>query len=113
MTTFPAPSSDRNDFFINISDGEPTVSAGHGSGRLDYSDVIAVEHTRSIVNKIRKCGYEVMSYFVVESERPSTAHRLKSNFKRMYGKDAEFIDVRSLNQILSTFNKKLIESLDI
>ena len=34
-------------------------------------------------------------------------------FKIMYGKDSNFINFGNLNQIVSTLNKKMLESVDV
>ena len=50
---------------------------------------------------------KVLSYFIGDPEwmRDSTV----SDFKTMYGKDAEFIDVTSVMAVSKTMNKKFLE----
>ena len=56
---------------------------------------------------MRTKGIKVLSYFIGDSdyEREQTM----SDFKTMYGKDAEFVDVTSVMSISKTMNKKFLE----
>ncbi len=47
-----------------------------------------------------------MSYFIGDSYDRSQA---TGTFKRMYGADAEFIDVTSVLSVAKTMNKKFLE----
>ena len=60
-----------------------------------------------MVDEIRGMGVNVLSYFVGDSEweRKSSTN----TFKRMYGNDAEFIDVTSVMSVSKTMNKKFLQ----
>ena len=56
---------------------------------------------------MRTRGIKVLSYFIGNSEygREDTM----KDFKTMYGKDAEFVDVTSVMSVSKTMNKKFLE----
>jgi hypothetical protein len=109
-------------FFVNISDGEPsfhfhvptTAKQGRkpqktgqpGRPRLVdtiefesiyYGDELAVNHCAQQVQRLKEAGITVLSYFVGRSGKEDT-------FRRMYGKDAAFIDPESLPAVAKTLN---------
>lgn len=101
-------------YFLTISDGEPCFSYyGPNNVRIDYNMVSGAEHTRKQYQKIIQSGVKGMAYFV-ESRRYaySSSYGTVSNdsdshvkcFKRMYGKDARFIDVNNITSIAKTMN---------
>lgn len=109
-------------YFINFSDGQPSFQYspgvnlggthkkikdinGNGYDRFDYYGEVAVDHTRTQVNKIKSQGVKVLSYFI--KEYSGTVH--EDVFKKMYGNEARFIDVTSANVLLKTLNEKLTE----
>jgi hypothetical protein len=51
-------------------------------------------------------GIKVLSYFV--GDNYSSDNYMK-DFRRMYGKDAEFINLKNVTQISKTMNKKFLE----
>jgi len=95
--------NDRESYFLNISDGMPMFS----NNEINYYHQDAVNHTKKQVDEFRKRGIKVLSYFVSDSSygRDETI----TDFKRMYGKDAEMIDLSSVLQISKTMNKKFLE----
>jgi len=95
--------NDRESYFLNISDGMPMFS----NNEINYYHQDAVNHTKKQVDEFRKRGIKVLSYFVSDSSygREETI----TDFKRMYGKDAEMIDLSSVLQISKTMNKKFLE----
>lgn len=110
MKYLPSYSNDTNSYFVNISDGEPFFFLNNQNVSINYSGMDAANHTRNQVKKIKSANYNVISYFVSESN-PTTD--VRDRFKIMYGDDAKFINIESLNQIVGTLNKKMMESLDI
>ena len=112
MRYLPKVSTDTNNYFINISDGQPRfVCNSIGVGSFNYHGEESFNHTRKQVNKIRKNGYNVISYYVSDNEWEfGISHR--DNFKKMYGKDANFINIENLNQIVSTVNTKMMDAID-
>ena len=94
--------NDRDSYFLNFSDGMPMFS----NSELCYYDYEAVNHTKRMVNDIRSKGIKVLSYFVGgDYDR----NRNMDDFRIMYGKDAEFIDVTSVMSVSKTMNKKFLE----
>ena len=94
--------NDLDSYFLNFSDGMPMFS----SDTISYYDDDAINHTKKMVNEIRNRGIKVLSYFIGgEYEREST----QADFKTMYGKDANFINVKSVVDVSKTMNKKFLE----
>ena len=97
-------SNNRESYFLNLSDGMPMFS----NNEISYYHGEALDHTRKMVNEFRKRGIKVLSYFVGDGGR----YRDKDDrvdFKRMYGDDAEFIDINSVMGISKTMNEKFLE----
>ena len=110
MRYLPKASTNTNSYFVNISDGEPAFIYHTPQGAyFNYHGEEGCNHTRKQVNKIRESGYNVISYFVSEYEN----NLYRDNFKKMYGKDSNFINVENLNQIVSTINSKMMDAIDI
>ena len=63
-----------------------------------------VNHTRDMVNKMRKMGINILSYFISDYDRETTLQ----DFKTMYGQDAENINVSSVTQIAKTMNNMFL-----
>ena len=96
-------SVDRDSYFLNFSDGMPMF----GNDDIDYHHDTAIDHTKKMVDEIRGMGVNVLSYFVGDSEWER--ERSTNTFKRMYGNDAEFIDVTSVMSVSKTMNKKFLQ----
>ena len=96
---------DRDSYFLNFSDGMPMFS----NDTISYYSSDAIKHTKKMIEEIKHRDIKVLSYFIGDSEwsRESTV----SDFKRMYGKDAQFIDVTSVMAVSKTMNKKFLEKL--
>ena len=95
-------STTRDSYFLNLSDGMPMFS----SSNFNYYSQEALNHTKSQVNEFRKMGIKVLSYFVGDSY---DNERNMGEFKTMYGKDAEFINLNNVTQISKTMNEKFLE----
>ena len=92
----------KDSYFLNFSDGMPMFS----NDNIYYSGTEALKHTKKMTNKIRNMGVKVMSYYIGgEYERESNMN----DFKKMYGNDAEFINVTNVMEISKTMNKKFLE----
>ena len=89
-------------FFLNFSDGMPMFS----NNEIDYYYETAVNHTRKMVDNIRSRGIQDLSYFIGGDYGDE---RNLSDFRKMYGKDAEMIDVTSVISVSKTMNKKFLE----
>lgn len=107
LDIIPAPTTEMDSYFINLSDGEPMFPPG-------YFGQVSWTHTKKQVNKIRLAGIEVLSYFIEEQQLMGGASdRAEGNraaFKAMYGKDSQVIDVNNVMQIAFTMNKKFLKN---
>ena len=59
-----------------------------------------------MIKNIKKGGVSILSYFI-QSEHNN--YDQENNFKKMYGKDASFIDVNNINEITKSLNKLLLK----
>ena len=103
-------STTHDTYFINFSDGEPGYSYRRKGIYHSYAGQMAIQHTRRQVNLIREAGVKVLSYFISESAKPYTTHYdpPRSVFKKMYGEDAQMINVNNTTDVLRTLNKLLL-----
>ena len=93
---------DRDSYFLNFSDGMPMFSNSDVSYYYDE----ALNHTKRMVNDMRTKGIKVLSYFIGgDYDRES----YMGDFKKMYGKDSEFVDVTSVMSISKTMNKRFLQ----
>jgi nitric oxide reductase activation protein len=88
----------REQFFLNFSDGMPYFPGANYGGQN------AIEQTRTAIKKLRGMGMEIISYYVGGSGHGSDGN----DFRRMYGKDAQFIDVTSVIEVSKVMNKKFL-----
>jgi len=102
MNDFVPSTSNRDSYFLNFSDGMPMF----GSNDFDYYGHEALQHTKKQVKEIIKKGISVMSYFIGDSYDES---RNMEDFKTMYGKDAEFVDVTKVSSLAKTMNNLFLE----
>jgi len=114
--------NEQEHYFLNISDGEPAYVLTQNSNRyginVEYSGETGALHTKRQVDKIRAQGVKVLSYFISSNDYPSFGINfnqvgmaknrqltLKDLFDKMYGRDAQFIDVQNVTEIARTINK--------
>jgi len=102
MKEIEPASKDKDSYFLNFSDGMPMF----GNDDIDYHYDTAINHTNKMVKMIRDRGVKVVSYFIGDSY---DMERSTKTFKRMYGSDAEFIDVTSVLPVAKTMNKKFLQ----
>ena len=95
-------SNNRESYFLNFSDGMPMFS----NDDVDYYHDTALNHTKKMVEEIKNRGIKVLSYFIGTDY---DGNRYMKDFKTMYGKDSQFIDVTSVMSISKTMNKKFLE----
>ena len=95
---------DRDSYFLNFSDGMPMFS----TDGMSYYQSEALNHTKKMVNEMRTRGIKVLSYFIGDSDDYGREDTMR-DFKIMYGKDAQFVDVTSVTSISKTMNKKFLE----
>jgi hypothetical protein len=107
LTNLPLPKIGEDRYFLNFSDGQPCFQGKKGD-KIIYIGEPAVEHTRSQVLEIKKLGYTVLSYFI-ESDEVSLSEELKKDFRKMYGKDASFVDVNNVIKISNTMNAMFLK----
>jgi len=96
-------SNDIDSYFVNISDGEPC----YNGKSFNYSGDQAFEHTRKQVDKFRKDGIVVLSYFVSDLRHGKDTYSGQC-FQKMYGKDARYIDINSVNEVSTTMNRMFL-----
>ena len=102
MKEIEVGSKDKDSYFLNFSDGMPMF----GNDDIRYYHDEALKHTKKMVNEFRVRGIKVLSYYIGDSyDRSDNAN----DFKKMYGKDAEFINVTSVTSVTKTMNKKFLE----
>ena len=95
---------DRDSYFLNFSYGMPMFS----TDGMSYYQSEALNHTKKMVNEMRTRGIKVLSYFIGDSDDYGREDTMR-DFKIMYGKDAQFVDVTSVTSISKTMNKKFLE----
>lgn len=126
MNLFDGITPDEEDrYFLNLSDGEPyyQLSIPHNGLTISYTDDVGTTHTKAQVDKIRKHGVDILSYFIEEDYRKPSKNMtpqeieaekrrqdefdkspLRRNFRKMYGKDSKFIDVENIMDLTKTIN---------
>lgn len=105
MKEIIASANGKEMYFINISDGEP----GYSDSNIQYGGDYANKHTKAQVDKMRKNGIKVLSYFVSEGNYGLDRSRVR--FQEMYGKDAEMIDINNLTQLSLSLNKLFVRNV--
>ena len=85
--------------FINYSDGCPSTVSGCSWA---YN---GIDFTKRVVNEMKELGINVLSYFIDGKGDNWSADA----FRRMYGKNSEFIDTCNLTQISRSMNNKFLE----
>ena len=95
-------SNDKDSYFLNFSDGMPMFS----NDDIDYNWDTAINHTSKMVKEIKNRGVKVLSYFI--GGRYESRDE-KGTFTKMYGTDAEYIDVTSVLPVAKTMNKKFLQ----
>ena len=92
--------------FMNFSDGEPsfTAAAEGKNSSIGYHGALAATHTASIMNKFRKHGIQVISYFI-SAYSSGKGH---AQFQQMYGNDAEYISSKNIIDVTRTMNKRFL-----
>jgi nitric oxide reductase activation protein len=129
MDLFESITPDEEDrYFLNLSDGEPCyqVTLPDVNVSISYMGDIGATHTKTQVNKIRRKGVEILSYFIssdnsanitlfsppVVNGQATYSEILKSNFQKMYGRNAKFINVESIVDLARTMNDLFLEKRD-
>ena len=106
--TFVPATTERDVYFVNISDGQPYFCT-KGANGFDYSGHEAATHTKKQIDALRKKGIHIASYYVEDNANSLYRERYVHAFKRMYGQDSQFINVSNVHEIAKTMNKKFLE----
>ena len=72
---------------------------------MSYYHSVALNHTKKMVKEIKNLGINVLSYFIGSGYDDD---RYMKDFKTMYGKDSEFINVTNVMEVSKTMNKKFL-----
>ena len=104
MKNFVPTTNDLDSYFLNICDGEPNFT----EDGVNYSGYLALNHTKSMVKKIKSMGVNFMSYFVSAYSSYYNESSV-SNFKTMYGDSARFIDISNIISITTTLNQMFLK----
>jgi hypothetical protein len=96
--------SNQDSYFINFSDGQPWYS----NSEIEYSGDRAEKHTKKMCDGMRAKGISVLSYFISSYDLDDDSYDVKA-FKRMYGKDAEFVNATNMMAVAKSMNKKFLE----
>jgi len=119
MSLFEGITPDEEErYFLNLSDGEPYFTCTSGNGMaLGYHGDTGATHTKNQVDKIRRLGVNILSYFI-ESEYKVESLPIKNTvsidtpqriqFRKMYGPSSKFIDVNSIVELAKTINALFI-----
>jgi len=103
MNDFVPSATNRDSYFLNFSDGMPMF----GDSSFDYYGHEALQHTRKQVKEIAKKGIQILSYFVGDDGRHDDNNM--RDFKTMYGKDAEFVNVTNVSSLAKTMNNLFLK----
>ena len=101
MKSIVNDSKGKDAYFVNYSDGMPMFN----NNDIEYYYDGALNHTKSQVDTMKRNGIKILSYFIsggYESERE------QKDFKRMYGSDAQYINVQNVSAVARTINKKML-----
>jgi hypothetical protein len=119
---------EQDHYFVNISDGEPYYMLRSGNPKyrsgFNYTDAVAVAHTKRQVEKIRAQGVKILSYFINSNQtmmdmwfnsgylNPTSLSRkdtLRRQFEMMYGRDSVFIDPVDITALAKTLNQRFLD----
>ena len=96
--------SNQDSYFINFSDGQPWYS----NSEIEYSGDRAEKHTKKMCDGMRAKGISVLSYFISSYDLSDDDYDVRA-FKRMYGKDAEFVNATNMMAVAKSMNKKFLD----
>ena len=91
-----------DNYFINYADGAPYFS----SNSVYYHGDYAADHARKMVKMMKNNGIKISSYFI-SSGTPWDGE--VNTFKKMYGKDASFINPTNMMEVARTMNQKFLQ----
>ena len=91
-----------DNYFINYADGAPYFS----NNSVYYHGDYAADHARKMVKMMKNNGIKISSYFI-SSGTPWDGE--VNTFKKMYGKDASFINPTNMMEVARTMNQKFLQ----
>ncbi len=103
MKSIISDSKGKDSYFVNYSDGMPMF----GNNDIEYYYDGAIKHTKSQIDTMKKNGIKILSYFIGGTYSEEDGRESK-DFKRMYGSDAQYVNVENVSAVARTINKKMI-----
>jgi len=100
----PQPSYNQEVYLLNISDGLPNIN------HADYKFSTAVNHTAKVMRQYKKANIGILSYYVQSVWERTQSQDSKGAFYKMYGKDAQFIDIDNISLVAKTINDLLLSN---
>lgn len=90
-----------NSFFINISDGEPSM--------IGYSGYPAMDHTERMVKRMsQEYNMQILAFFIDTKTKDLDSSYSGKCFQKMYGRASAVVDPSSAIQIAAEMNKKFL-----
>jgi len=103
MKSIISDSKGKDSYFVNYSDGMPMF----GNNDIEYYYDGAIKHTKSQIDTMKRNGIKILSYFIGGTYSDEDGRESK-DFKRMYGSDAQYVNVENVSAVARTINKKMI-----
>ena len=97
-------SNNRESYFLNFSDGMPMFS----NSDVQYYHDTALNHTKKMVEEIKNRGIKMLSYYIGDTY---SRNDNMVDFKKMYGRDSQFIDVTSVMSISITCYINILQNV--
>ena len=98
----PSPSYHQEVYLVNISDGLPNISSA------SYNFSTAINHTAKVVNEYKKDNIGLLSYFIHDTW--DKTQKSEGTFKKMYGKNAKYIDINNVSLVADSINNLLLSN---
>jgi len=98
----PSPSYYQEVYLVNISDGLPNISSA------SYNFSTAINHTAKVVNEYKKDNIGLLSYFIHDTW--DKTQKSEGTFKKMYGKNAKYIDINNVSLVADSINNLLLSN---
>ena len=103
MKSIISDSKGKDSYFVNYSDGMPMF----GNNDIEYYYDGAIKHTKSQIDTMKRNGIKILSYFIGGAYSEEDGRESK-DFKRMYGSDAQYVNVENVSAVARTINKKML-----
>ena len=86
----------------------PSVPIYNSNDEINYQGDSAEAHTKKMCDGMRAKGISVLSYFISSYDLSDDSYDVQA-FKRMYGKDAEFVNATNMMAVAKSMNKKFLD----